>query len=519
MRNEEKSMINKQNLGTVILIGTIAVIAGIVFVTWDKEQFREPTEEIRVAPQQPDQVEHPKAPLSCTSIYVPPALRQDIDVIDYLDGNMLSMVRTQPVSGAEKLSVDSVLFFPNNKIFATARLFDESRNGGGGAYRGAFFENIYFFGQYSLKNNGVRVDYIDEATEKGTIHQFFEDRKLLVKHGLVDRNTPVSPDREYSRPRQADCPWILSTFNAFPPDLDPFEITNPAASITITAIGDDNASRTNRKFVYVDLTCSEPRGIKDVRYTDEEGFTTEPFRPFLSRIKWDLKKEGINAITYQCRDNGGDITTVSGSIVHDTTPPKIVDAKPAGALPAGTTSTTISFITDEPATCGYSVLSDIYSEPRFSNKTSKEFPITGGTFHQTTITELPVDEIISYFIKCMDVVGNQNARFDIGFWVEPSRPYPRPEETSVTLSPGRTWATIRSPLGRQFIHVDQVETILRKELGPAPNARLFTGIASVSPDGDTIALGITGSGLADFIAFYRISTESFSYLGRGTPTS
>ena len=448
---------------------------------------------------------------SCTSVYTPAALRQDLDVIDYLDRNINGMVKAKPLPGVDRFSLSLVRFFSDNKVFAEAR-----------SYSGDSFKHVYFVGEYAWENNKVRIDYIDEAMG-GMVYSKFGQRELLEKYGLMPGYGDAVTDRWYEWPRKANCPWILHEFNTLPPGVSPSEITNPAASITIRTI-DKFDSATSREFVYLDLTCSDPGGIKDMRYTDEESFTTEAFEPFKYAVTWDLQKEGVNTITYQCRDNDGNITTVSDSIVRDTTGPTLSDGKPTGAevLPAGTISAVISLKTDEPATCRYAPLPDFYSESKYYGKTAKTFSTTGATFHQATVTELPVDQIISYFVACYDVVGNDSgSRFEISFVVEPSFPQPYTGETTVSISQSGTWATIKSSAGKRFVHVDQIKNLLTKELYPyyGPYTQLsFSENQKISPDKNTVAFGIGDSN--DFGAFtvlYRFSTKSLSYLGLGSP--
>jgi len=97
----------------------------------------------------------------------------------------------------------------------------------------------------------------------------------------------------------------------------------------------------------------------------------------------------------------------------DTTPPIISNPKPIGTLSAGTTQTTISLTTNEPATCGGS------TTPRVREETVTKFTNTGGTTHTMNIPGLVDGESYTLYIKCEDDSGNLNTKdFVLQFSVE-----------------------------------------------------------------------------------------------------
>jgi hypothetical protein len=87
----------------------------------------------------------------------------------------------------------------------------------------------------------------------------------------------------------------------------------------------------------------------------------------------------------------------------DTTPPVRSSGQPTGSLPPGTSETTLSLSTDEPATCKYSTV------PGTSyDSMTHTFSTTGGTSHSTLITGLSDGDDYSYYVRCADTNGNQN---------------------------------------------------------------------------------------------------------------
>ncbi|MEK7539120.1 MAG: LamG-like jellyroll fold domain-containing protein, partial [Patescibacteria group bacterium] len=91
---------------------------------------------------------------------------------------------------------------------------------------------------------------------------------------------------------------------------------------------------------------------------------------------------------------------------QDTIPPVISGGAPAGALPAGTISTTLSVTTNENATCKYS-LSPGISYNLISS--SNIFSASGNTSHSSVLAGLINGLSYTYYIKCQDSAGNANS--------------------------------------------------------------------------------------------------------------
>jgi hypothetical protein len=107
----------------------------------------------------------------------------------------------------------------------------------------------------------------------------------------------------------------------------------------------------------------------------------------------------------------GDLVGSDGT--GDTTPPVISNGSPTGTLPAGTTQTTMSVITNESATCRYSTTAGT----PYSSMTGM-FLTPPGTSHSTSITGLTNGQTYNRYIRCQDTAGNANTNdYPINFSV------------------------------------------------------------------------------------------------------
>ena len=96
-------------------------------------------------------------------------------------------------------------------------------------------------------------------------------------------------------------------------------------------------------------------------------------------------------------------------------PPARSNGQPAGALPSGTTQTTLGLTTDEAATCRYSTQAGV----AYASMTNT-FTTTGTTTHSTTLSGL-VSQSYSFYVRCADALGNANTNdFLIAFSVASS---------------------------------------------------------------------------------------------------
>jgi len=95
--------------------------------------------------------------------------------------------------------------------------------------------------------------------------------------------------------------------------------------------------------------------------------------------------------------------TIGESGGDDTTAPVRSLLAPSGTLTAGTTSTTISLVTDEAATCRYSATAGTaYADMTLS------FGSSYALSHSATVSGLTNGSSYSYYVRCIDGAGNAN---------------------------------------------------------------------------------------------------------------
>jgi phage protein U len=134
---------------------------------------------------------------------------------------------------------------------------------------------------------------------------------------------------------------------------------------------------------------------------------------------------GGNTYTFfvRCSDAAGNPNpadyTISFSVApSDITPPVRSNGSPTGTLPAGTTQTTLSLATDENATCRYSTVAGTAYASMVN-----VFSTTGGAAHSTLVTGLSNGSSYSFFVRCLDTVGNPNTNdYSINFSVASAPP-------------------------------------------------------------------------------------------------
>lgn len=105
--------------------------------------------------------------------------------------------------------------------------------------------------------------------------------------------------------------------------------------------------------------------------------------------------ENTNPSDYKCAG-------ITPAPPADTTPPTVSSLLPSGTLPQGTTSTTISVVTNETATCKYSNTDQAYSSMPSS------FSTANGTSHSATKSGVSNGTAYTVYVRCSDVAGNAN---------------------------------------------------------------------------------------------------------------
>jgi hypothetical protein len=98
-------------------------------------------------------------------------------------------------------------------------------------------------------------------------------------------------------------------------------------------------------------------------------------------------------------------TAVGGTTLPDLTAPVRSNAQPVGILPSGTTQVTMSLMTNEAATCRYSLTAGVaYASMAVANT----FNTSDSISHSRTLTGLTSGTSYNIYVRCRDVANNAN---------------------------------------------------------------------------------------------------------------
>ncbi len=207
---------------------------------------------------------------------------------------------------------------------------------------------------------------------------------------------------------------------------------------------------------------------------------------------------GGNTYTFyvRCQDGASNPNTSDYSIsfsvtASDTTPPALSNGAPTGALPAGTTQTTLSLTTDENATCRYSTVPGTAygSMPNL-------FSTTGSTSHSTLVTGLSGGNTYTFYVRCQDGSSNSNPTdYAISFSVTAS------DTTAPALSNGAPTGALPAGTTQTTLSLTSDEnatcrysTVPGTAYGSMPNTFSTTGATSHS----TQVTGLSGGNTYTF---------------------
>jgi len=115
-----------------------------------------------------------------------------------------------------------------------------------------------------------------------------------------------------------------------------------------------------------------------------------------------------NFYTYyvKCQDALGDSNTSDYIIsfgVSDGFAPILANAAPLGALPSGTTSTSMTLTSNENATCKYDTLPGVAYASMVNT-----FATTGALTHAEPLTGLADNSFYTHYVKCQNTLGDSN---------------------------------------------------------------------------------------------------------------
>jgi hypothetical protein len=118
--------------------------------------------------------------------------------------------------------------------------------------------------------------------------------------------------------------------------------------------------------------------------------------------------DGTHTIYFRSTDSNVNITAYGSypnlSVTIDTSPPVRSSGSPSSTLNTGTTSTVLTLMTDETATCRYSTTAgtDYLSM-------TNEFTVASGTGHSATVSGLQDGTTYNYYVRCQDSNSNANS--------------------------------------------------------------------------------------------------------------
>lgn len=164
-----------------------------------------------------------------------------------------------------------------------------------------------------------------------------------------------------------------------------------------------------------------------------------------------------------CTGAGGSVTksvVVAVTQVADTIPPAVTGIGPTAILPVNTNTVSLTAITDESASCSYSLISGA----TFTSMTA--FSSTGSTAHSNPLTGLVNGTSYTYYVSCKDGAGNVSPEATVSFSITPL-----PDTTSPVTS-------ITVPIADAT--VSQTIIITATASDPAsPQGQTTSGIAGV----------------------------------------
>jgi hypothetical protein len=209
-----------------------------------------------------------------------------------------------------------------------------------------------------------------------------------------------------------------------PPDLIPptVSVVSPSANQTVSGA------------LSLSATASDNVAVASVQFkidgADAGPAITAP--PYTRVVNTNAYPDGPHSVTALARDTAGNSQVsapVEVTIKNDFAPPVVSGGAPTGALPAGTTQTSLTVNTNEAANCKYATAAGVAYAAMPGT-----FSTTGGQAHSTTISGLATGAAYNYYIRCQDVSGNTGtADFVVTFSIGADTQPPTISVTSPTV--------------------------------------------------------------------------------------
>ncbi|MDB5254500.1 MAG: hypothetical protein JWL80_566 [Parcubacteria group bacterium] len=209
------------------------------------------------------------------------------------------------------------------------------------------------------------------------------------------------------------------------------DVTPPTVSMTAPT----NGATVSGSSVAVSATASDNTSVIGVQFKlDGTNLGTEDTSSAYG-ITWNTTSatDGSHSLVAVARDGAGNYATSTAVTVTvsngagDTTPPVISGVSPSGTLTAGVASVSVHVTTNENATCRYSTSA---GTPYISM--SGLFIFTGSTSHSFGANFLQASTTYTYYIRCVDQLGNANLSDEIVTFTLP--PFTAGGNGALTLS-------------------------------------------------------------------------------------
>ncbi len=193
---------------------------------------------------------------------------------------------------------------------------------------------------------------------------------------------------------------VVNVFNQAPDTTPPqVAITSLSPNATVSGI------------IPMTVNATDNVGVVSVQY-QVDGLDFGPAvtaAPFSTSLDTALLPNGPHSLVAVARDAAGNtgsspaVPFVIANVAGDLTPPVLSNGQPTGTLAAGTTQALVSLNSDEICDCRYAYTPGVL----YANMTNS-FPATGATAHSKLMTGLNNGQTYSYYVRCIDPVGNSN---------------------------------------------------------------------------------------------------------------
>lgn len=302
-------------------------------------------------------------------------------------------VRVADVNAAEKTYTLSCVTYPefeekaaSSMRFWSVRVDAESQNEYESYHDGETF--TYTFEEEEYYHIGCQIVYFEEENGQWVQKLHRGDLHLDL------RNEPYNPEIVPLEARGSTVK-LFCDYDGGPYSVS-WDVINIAKGGIIEPLGNANPLvHTAQEAGLYDYRCFvNANGQVHDQYYPVEFFETG--NPYLAT------ENGIPTGVYHDWPENIDNIPDKPWIDGEDDPLTISNGQPSGVLPSGTTSTTMSVMTNENAQCKYSV----NGGQSYNGMTS--FTNTGGMIHSAQLTGLTDGQSYNRYVKCQDASGNVN---------------------------------------------------------------------------------------------------------------